>query len=916
MMAVNVSPGTTRDGATSSTEQQWVYLAQDAPASNRDLLGGKGAGLAAMTQAGLPVPPAFTITTAACNEYQRVGGQFPLGLWDETIAALRQIEQQAGKRLGDPANPLLVSVRSGAKFSMPGMMDTVLNLGLNDETVQGLARQTNNERFAWDAYRRFVQMFGRIVLGVSGEKLDHVFEDAKQAAGAKHDTDLTAEDLRRVTQQLEELVQRETSQPFPSDVYQQLELAIKAVFNSWMGKRAVDYRNEFKIPHDLGTAVSVVAMVFGNMGDDSGTGVAFTRDPSSGTKALFGEFLPNAQGEDVVAGIRTPLSISRMQEVWPDIYGQFQDIADRLERTYKDVQDLEFTVERGKLYMLQTRNAKRTARAAVVSAVQMVEEGLIDKQEALKRVEPSQIPQLLVPQFDPAARAAASQRLGKGLAASPGAAVGKLVFDPDTAEQWANNGEPVILARRETSPEDFHGMARAAGILTSRGGMTSHAAVVARQMGKPCVAGAEQIEIDVSARRLSANGRVLTQGDWISLDAGAGEVFAGRIPTIEPDISRDKELATILSWADEIKKLGVRANADTPAEAKRARDLGATGIGLCRTEHMFREEGRPPHVQAMILAAPDAKRDDAAARKVYLEALARLEEFQTGDFYGILEAMDGLPVIIRLIDPPLHEFLPRHDQLLVDVTTARAGGQSGPEIEEKERLLAAVERLHEQNPMLGLRGCRLGILYPEIVEMQVRAIARAASKLRKEGKNPIPEIMVPLVGTGAEMALERQRLEAVVREVFIAEGVAVPCIIGTMVELPRACLVADQLAENAEFFSFGTNDLTQTTFGYSRDDAEGKFLNEYLQQRVLPVNPFESLDRDGVGKLMQIGIELGRKQRADLEVGICGEHGGDPASVELCHELGLDYVSCAPGRVPIARLAAAQAALGFTPSDR
>jgi pyruvate, orthophosphate dikinase len=915
MMAVNVSPGTTRDGAA-STEQQWVYLAQDAPASNKDLLGGKGAGLAAMTQAGLPVPPAFTITTAACNEYQRLGGQLPPGLWDQTIDALRQIEQQAGKRLGDPANPLLVSVRSGAKFSMPGMMDTVLNLGLNDETVQGLARQTNNERFAWDAYRRFVQMFGRIVLGISGEKLDHVFEEAKQEAGAKQDTDLTAENLRRVTQQLKELVRRETSQPFPTDVYTQLELAIKAVFNSWMGKRAVDYRNEFKIPHDLGTAVNVVAMVFGNMGDDSGTGVAFTRDPSSGTKALFGEFLPNAQGEDVVAGIRTPLSISRMHEVWPDVYSQFQDIANRLERTYKDVQDLEFTVERGKLYMLQTRNAKRTARAAVVSAVQMVEEGLIDKQEALTRVEPSQIQQLLVPQFDPVARAAASQRLGKGLAASPGAAVGKLVFDPDTAEQWANNGEPVILARRETSPEDFHGMARAAGILTSRGGMTSHAAVVARQMGKPCVAGAEQIEIDVSARRLSANGGVLTQGDWISLDAGAGEVFAGRIPTIEPDISRDKELATFLSWADEIKKLGVRANADTPGEAKRARDLGATGIGLCRTEHMFREEGRPPHVQAMILAAPEAKRDDVAARKVYLEALARLEEFQTGDFYGILEAMDGLPVIIRLIDPPLHEFLPRHDQLLVDVTAARSKGQSGPEIEEKERLLAAVERLHEQNPMLGLRGCRLGILFPEIVEMQVRAIARAASKLKKEGKNPIPEIMVPLVGTGAEMALERQRLEAVVRQVFAAEGVAVPCLIGTMVELPRACLVADQLAKNAEFFSFGTNDLTQTTFGYSRDDAEGKFLTEYLQQRVLPVNPFESLDRDGVGKLMQIGIELGRKQRADLEVGICGEHGGDPASVELCHELGLDYVSCAPGRVPIARLAAAQAALGFTPSDR
>ena len=914
-MAVTTGAGTARNAA-SSTDQQWVYLAEDAPASDKDLLGGKGAGLAAMTQAGLPVPPAFTITTAACNAYQAAGGQFVPGLWDQTLAALRKIEQQAGKHLGDAPNPLLVSVRSGAKFSMPGMMDTVLNLGLNDETVQGLAKLTNNERFAWDAYRRFVQMFGRIVLGVSGEKLDHVFDEAKKAAGSSQDTDLSAADLRKITQELKQLVERETGQPFPTDVDQQLELAIKAVFNSWMGRRAVDYRNEFRIPHDLGTAVNVVAMVFGNMGDDSGTGVAFTRDPSTGEKQLFGEFLPNAQGEDVVAGIRTPLPISRMQEVWPNVYGQFLEIAGRLEATYKDVQDLEFTVERGKLYMLQTRNAKRTARAAVVTTVQMVSEGLIDKDEALKRVEPSQIQQLLVPQFDPAARAAASQRLGKGLAASPGAAVGKLVFDPDTAEQWANNGEPVILARRETSPEDFHGMARAAGILTSRGGMTSHAAVVARQMGKPCVAGAEQIDIDVHARRLSANGTTLGQGDWISLDAGAGEVFAGRIATIEPDITRDKELATILSWADAVKRMGVRANADTPGEAKRARELGATGIGLCRTEHMFREEGRPPHVQAMILAAPDAKRGHAAARKVYLDALARLEEFQTGDFYGILDAMDGLPVIIRLIDPPLHEFLPRHDQLLVDITTARARGQTSPEIEEKERLLIAVERLHEQNPMLGLRGCRLGILFPEIVEMQVRAIARAAVRLKKEGKDPIPEIMVPLVGTGAEMALERQRLDSVVKDVFATESVDVPCMIGTMVELPRACLVADQLAQNAEFFSFGTNDLTQTTFGYSRDDAEGKFLTEYLEQKILPVNPFETLDREGVGALMRIGIERGRAQRPGLEIGICGEHGGDPSSVEFCHELGLDYVSCAPGRVPIARLAAAQAALGFTPSDR
>jgi pyruvate, orthophosphate dikinase len=899
-----------------TTGQQWVYLAEDAPADNKDLLGGKGAGLAAMTQAGLPVPAAFTITTAACIAYQNAGRQFPDGMWEQTLAALRTIEQKTGRTLGEPSNPLLVSVRSGAKFSMPGMMDTVLNLGLNDDTVQGLAKLTSNDRFGWDAYRRFVQMFGRIVLGVSGEKLDHVFEEAKRAAGAKQDTDLTAEQLRQVTHQLKDLVQQETGKPFPTDVLEQLELAIKAVFNSWMGKRAVDYRNEFKIPHDLGTAVSVVAMVFGNMGDDSGTGVAFTRNPSTGDKALFGEFLPNAQGEDVVAGIRTPLDINKMRDVWPDLYREFQEIAGRLEQTYKDAQDLEFTVERGKLYMLQTRNAKRTARAAVVTAVQMVEEGLIDRGEALKRVEPAHIQQLLVPQFDPAARARAGKRLGRGLAASPGAAVGKLVFDPDTAEQMANDGEPVILARRETSPEDFHGMARAAGILTSRGGMTSHAAVVARQMGKPCVAGAEEIEIDVPRQRLSANGTSLGPGDWVSLDATAGEVFAGRIPTIDPDIRRDRELATLLAWADETRKIGVWANADTPEEVARARELGAGGVGLVRTEHMFREEGRPPFVQAMILAAPDAKRGDERARKQYLDALNSLGEFQVGDFYGIFKAMDGLPVIIRLIDPPLHEFLPKHDKLLVEVTEARARGASGPELAEKERLLEAVERLHEQNPMLGLRGCRLGILFPEIVEMQVRAIARAAARLRKEGGNPIPEVMIPLVGTRNEMAIERERLEGVLKSVFEGEGVQVAYKFGACIEVPRACIAASEIAETAEFFSYGTNDLTQTTYGYSRDDAEGKFLGEYLDQKILPGNPFESIDRDGVGELVRIGIERGRKQRPSLEVGICGEQGGDPASVAFCHEVGMNYVSCAPGRVPIARLAAAQAALGYTPTDR
>ncbi len=914
-MAVEVTKGATAAAPPGGQAEQWVYMAEDAPATNRDLLGGKGAGLAAMTQAGLPVPPAFTITTAACNAYVRAGNQFPPGLWDQTLAALKRIEEKSGRKLGDPANPLLVSVRSGARESMPGMMDTVLNLGLNDDTVAGLARQTGNERFAWDAYRRFVGMFGRIVLNLPADKLDHVFEQAKQAAGARQDTDLNAENLRSMVQQLKDLVQKETGQPFPTDVLKQLELAIKAVFNSWMGRRAVDYRNQFKIPHDLGTAVSVVTMVFGNMGDDSGTGVAFTRDPSTGKKEIYGEFLANAQGEDVVAGIRTPMSISKMRDLWPTVYRQFEEIADRLEKTYKDVQDLEFTVERGKLYMLQTRNAKRTGKAAVVTAVEMVNEGLISKEEALKRIQPMHVQQILVPQFDPASRKKAGEPIGKGLAASPGAAVGKVVFDPDRAAARAAEGEPVVLARKETSPEDFHGMAPAVGILTSRGGSSSHAAVVARQMGKPCIAGAEEIDIDVANQRLTAHGTTLHEGDWISLDGTTGEVFAGRISTVEPDLKRETELLTLLGWADEIRTIGVWANADTPEEVARARELGAGGVGLVRTEHMFREEGRPPFVQEMILAAPDAKRGDAQARKAYLSALETLGGFQVGDFYGILKAMDGLPVVIRLIDPPLHEFLPKHDKLLEDVTRAHARNESGPEVAEKERLLEAVSRLHEQNPMLGLRGCRLGILFPEIVQMQVKAIAHAAARLKKEGLNPIPEIMIPLVGTRNEMALERERLEGVVKGVFESEGVQVAYKFGACMEVPRACLVAGQVAETAEFFSYGTNDLTQTTYGYSRDDAEGKFLGEYLEYKILPDNPFATIDREGVGELVRIGIERGRKQRKNLEVGICGEQGGDPASVAFCHEVGMNYVSCAPGRVPIARLAAAQAALGHTPTD-
>jgi pyruvate,orthophosphate dikinase len=605
-----------------------------------------------------------------------------------------------------------------------------------------------------------------------------------------------------------------------------------------------------------------------------------------------------------------------MRDLWPDVYRQFEQIADRLEQTYKDVQDLEFTVERGKLYMLQTRNAKRTGKAAVVTAVEMVGEGLITKDEALKRVQPIHVQQMLVPQFDQASRKQAGALIGKGLAASPGAAVGKVVFDPDRSAELAGQGEPVVLVRKETSPEDFHGMAPAVGILTSRGGSSSHAAVVARQMGKPCIAGAEDIDIDVRNRRLSANGVVLHEGDWISLDGTSGEVFAGRISTVEPDVNRETELLTLLTWADETRKIGVWANADTPDEVARARSLGASGVGLVRTEHMFREEGRSPIVQEMILAAPEAKRGDPRARQTYLSKLETLGGFQVGDFYGILKAMDGLPVVIRLIDPPLHEFLPKHDTLLEEITAAKARGETGPELAEKERIFEAVSRLHEQNPMLGLRGCRLGILFPEIVEMQVKAIAQAAAKLKKEGLNPIPEVMIPLVGTRNEMALERDRLEGVVKGVFDAEGVEVAYKFGACIEVPRACLVASQIAETAEFFSYGTNDLTQTTYGYSRDDAEGKFLGEYLTQKVLPYNPFESIDREGVGELVRIGIERGRKQRPSLEVGICGEQGGDPASVAFCHEVGMNYVSCAPGRIPVARLAAAQAALGYTPTDR
>ncbi|SRR5579884_1526393 len=933
---------------------KWVYLFREGSADMRDLLGGKGAGVAGMTRAGLPVPPGFTITTQACNAYFANRNQFPPGMWDQVLAALRTLEQESGKRFGDPSNPLLVSVRSGAKFSMPGMMDTVLNLGLNDETVEGLARLTNNPRFAYDAYRRFVQMFGRIVLDIPAEKFDEVFEGYKRRLGAKADTDLDAEALKQITQEFKEIVRRETGKPFPSDPLEQLRLAIAAVFDSWMGKRAVDYRNFNKIPHDLGTAVNVQMMVFGNMGDDSGTGVAFSRNPETGENALYGEFLPNAQGEDVVAGIRTPLPISKMQQVWPDVYQQFRDIAHRLEQTYRDVQDMEFTVERGKLYMLQTRTGKRTAKAAVKIAVDMVQEGLISKEEAVLRVEPSHVEQLLLPRFEQKDKQAAVQAgrlLTTGIPASPGAAVGAAIFDADRAEERALKGERVILVRPETSPEDVHGMIPAEGVLTARGGKTSHAAVVARGMGKPAVVGAEALAIDLAKRTMSVGNTTIAEGDVISIDGSTGEVIAGELPKIEPRFSEERELAQILAWADEIRRLGCWANADYPRDARKARELGAEGIGLCRTEHMFMEEERLPYVQQMILSAPEAAKllrpirqlreqlvgdladdtradlerklrqaqaaaDASPAVKRYLEALDRLLEFQRSDFVGILEAMEGLPVIIRLIDPPLHEFLPSHEELLKRVVAAQATGQPAAAYAEDAALLAAVESMREQNPMLGLRGIRLGILYPEIIQMQTRAILEAATELAERGVETRPEIMIPLVGDVAELRAVRRELEPVAREVTAKASKAVHYKFGTMIEIPRAALTAGQIASEAEFFSFGTNDLTQTTYGFSRDDAEAKFLAYYMDQKLLPVSPFQVLDRAGVGKLMMMAVQDGRATRQDLEVGICGEHGGDPSSIEFCHQIGLDYVSASPYRVPVARLAAAQAAIRHAGSEK
>ena len=941
----------------------------------RDLLGGKGAGLAEMTRLGLPVPPGFTITTKACNAYARKG-RFPPGLWKQVEEGLSTVEAKIGRRFGDTANPLLVSVRSGAKFSMPGMMDTVLNLGLNDATVETLAR-VSNARFAWDAYRRLIAMFGRIVKDVDGRTFEAILEEHKAKAGAKKDTDLSGEDLIAVVADFKRLYRDRVAEDFPQDPKAQMQQAIAAVFRSWDGKRAVDYRNFNKIPHDLGTAANVQTMVFGNMGPDSGTGVAFTRNPSTGEKQLYGEFLANAQGEDVVAGIRTPMTIAQLRETFPTVYGQFADVAELLEKHYRDVQDIEFTVERGKLWMLQTRTAKRSARAAVKIAVDMAREGLVTKQEAILRVEPMHVVQLLLPQFDERAKVGARKEgryLTHGLNASPGAAAGFATFDPDEAESMGRDQKkPMILVRLETSPDDVHGILHAKGVLTARGGATSHAAVVTRGLGIPCVTGCESISVDYDEAQFRVGEKVVHRGDFVSIDGSTGEVFEGRIPTIDPDFTKEADLQTLLRWADEERRLQVWANADYPRDAERARQFGAQGIGLDRTEHMFMETDRLDIVHEMILAAPEYRRvsRDVRALKAeletsreekreallkrlavlepvlgdlsrrYLGSLEQLGRLQKKDFLGILKAMQGLPVIIRLIDPPLHEFLPKYETLLVQVTkltlargnpdvlvrnshsdedkefveeVRKAGdGDVGRGIEAllpgKQVLLEAVAANRESNPMLGLRGCRLGITFPEITEMQVRAIFEASCALMKEGVVVKPEIMIPLAGHVNELKIERDALEAEAKKVMEREGVSVAYKFGTMIELPRAALTADEIAKHAEFFSFGTNDLTQTTFGYSRDDAESKFLLDFVERGILPFNPFQTLDREGVGQLMRMCVQKGRKIRADLEIGICGEHGGDPSSIELCHTLGLNYVSCSPFRVPVARLAAAHAKL-------
>jgi pyruvate,orthophosphate dikinase len=889
--------------ANEKTTYKWVYLFEEGSGDNKALLGGKGAGLCEMTRAGLPVPPGLIITTETCNAFFANDKSFPEGMWEQVKEGLRTIEEKVGKRFGDPQNPLLVSVRSGAAFSMPGMMDTVLNLGLNEGTAQGLAAQTGDLRFALDAYRRFASLFGEIVMGVAHEKFERVMDRFKAQTSGGRDTDLKADDLREIIAAEKKIIIAE-QHAIPEDPYEQLRVAIAAVFNSWMGRRSVDYRRINRIPDSLGTAVNVQAMVFGNMGTDSGTGVAFTRNPSTGEKKLYGEYLLNAQGEDVVAGIRTPNPISQLKKELPEVYEQFAKIAELLERHYRDMQDVEFTIERGKLWMLQTRTAKRTGAAAVRIAVDMVHEKLIDQATAVQRVTPEQLDQLLHPTVDPKTDATV---LATGLPASPGAAQGQVVFSPDEAEELAREGTKVVLVRQETSPDDFHGMVAAQAIVTARGGMTSHAALVARGMGKTCVSGANSLNIDYSQQQFSVNGVVVTKGEWITVDGSTGRVFLGQVPTVRPSLGPD--FHELMTWADKYRRLRVRANADTPRDAKVARQFGAEGIGLCRTEHMFFGDQRLAAMREMILA------DGVGARE---KALEKLLPLQRGDFVGIFREMAGLPVTIRLLDPPLHEFLPNAEDLLGELSelkmAVRGAGTLAnmdkllDEIDEKRRLLRQVDRIREANPMLGFRGCRLGLLFPEVTRMQSRAIFEAACEVQGERKKIALEIMVPLVSLSEELRQQRELIDEVAHQVMGEHGMTIDYRVGTMIELPRAALTADSIAGHADFFSFGTNDLTQTTFGLSRDDS-ARFLPNYVDRKIIADDPFQVLDREGVGQLVRLGTERGRSVKQDLKVGICGEHGGDPSSIAFCNEIGLDYVSCSPYRVPVARLAAAHASL-------
>jgi len=907
-----------KEKATKSTKKvpKYIYFfgkgKADGNGEMKALLGGKGAGLAEMTNAGIPVPPGFTITTEVCNLYYENNKKVPPELDKQMMEYVKKLEEVTGKKFGDPEKPLLVSVRSGAKFSMPGMMDTILNLGLNDEVVEGLAKLTGNPRFAYDSYRRFIQMFSDVAVGISKQLFERKIDELKEKKGVKYDVELTADDMKYLVKQFKEIYKKEKGEDFPQDPLVQLRIARNAVFNSWNNERAITYRKLNDIPHNLGTAVNVQTMVFGNMGDDSGTGVGFTRNPATGEKEFYGEYLTNAQGEDVVAGIRTPKPISELKKEMPEVYKQLVEITSRLEKHYRDVQDFEFTIERKKLYMLQTRSGKRTAKAAVKIAVDMVKEKLITKEEAILRVDPKTLDQLLHPVFDPTVKL---NIIAKGLPASPGAASGRVVFTADEAVEWAEKGEQVILVRLETCPDDIHGMDKAKGILTARGGMTSHAAVVARGMGKCCVAGCEDLKIDEENKQFTVKGKadiVVKEGDWISLDGSTGSVILGKVPTVDPKM--EGEFGIFMKWVDETRKLKVRANADIPRDAIVARNFGAEGIGLCRTEHMFFDADRLPHMQAMILA------NDEKGRK---EALEKLLPMQRSDFEGLFETMEGYAVTIRLLDPPLHEFLPKREELLTEITNMKATGatstsnetikkalelvkEGNTDLEKAEKLLHRVEELHEFNPMLGHRGCRLGITYPEITEMQARAIFEAAVNLIKKGKKIIPEVMIPLVGFLKEFQNQKKIIDDVAKKVMEETGVKFEYMVGTMIEIPRAAVTADEIAKEAEFFSFGTNDLTQTTLGFSRDDS-GKFTKVYIDKLIFEKDPFQTLDQDGVGKLVAMAVKLGRNVRPKLKIGICGEHGGDPASVEFCHRTGLDYVSCSPFRVPIARLAAAQA---------